>query len=156
DEAFRTRSLVLQPGAQGQSLLLLPARERLPTLFALSGLVLILSCLNIAGLMLVRGSARKGELAVRVSMGATRGRLATLMLAESVLLALPAALLSLPVALLTLSVIASTFPAIQASPFSTFEASAAFDVSVDFAAMLVAISGAMLSALAFTLLPVTD
>src|SRR5690606_32182236 len=49
DEAFRTKSLVLEPGAQGQSLLFAPARERLEMLLAVSGVVLLLCCANVAG-----------------------------------------------------------------------------------------------------------
>src|SRR5690606_24059866 len=106
-QRFRTKSLALEPGAHGQSLLVAPASERLETLFALSAVVLLLCCANVAGLMLVRSAARTGEMAVRASMGATRVRLASLLFAESLLLALPAALLSIPIALLTLRIIAS-------------------------------------------------
>ena len=93
-EAFRTRPLVLEPGARGQtspSRTLDPARNSLELLLAVSGAVLLLCCANVAGLMLVRSTARTGEIAVRASMGATRGRLASLLLAESLALALPAA-----------------------------------------------------------------
>src|SRR5690606_35808361 len=106
--------------------------------------VLLLCCANIAGLMLVRGSARSAEMALRASIGATRMRLASLLLTESLLLALPAALLSLPVALLTLRAVQSV-PGLPAS---------AFDVRLSFAAALVAIGAAVLSALAFGLYPV--
>ncbi|HEX5420801.1 MAG TPA: FtsX-like permease family protein, partial [Gammaproteobacteria bacterium] len=143
-DAFRTKSLVLEPGARGQSSLLAPVQGRLEMLFAVSGVVLLLCCANIAGLMLVRGSARSGEMAVRASMGATRGRLASLLLAESLLLALPAVLLSLPVALLSLRGIASGMPGIPP---------AAFDVGLDVRAALVAIGVAAVSAVVFGLCP---
>ena len=103
-EAFRARTLVLEPGARGQtnSGILLGIGIVLMVLSLMSGLVLLLCCANVAGLMLVRGTERAGEMAVRASMGASRGRLASLLAAESLVLALPAALLSLPVALLVL------------------------------------------------------
>jgi predicted permease len=150
-EQFRTKSLALEPGAHGQSTLLsglpplaAPLRDRLQMLLAVSGAVLLLCCANVAGLILVRGAARTGEIAVRASMGATRGRLASLLLAESLMLALPAAVLSLPVALLTLRGIASGRTGIPA---------AAFDADLNLGAALVAIGVAVGSALAFGLIP---
>ncbi|HZF27643.1 MAG TPA: ABC transporter permease [Gammaproteobacteria bacterium] len=148
-ESFRTRALVLEPGARGQthSRTLVPARNSLEMLLAVCGAVLLLCCTNVAGLMMVRGAARSGEMAVRASMGATRHRIASLLLAESLALALPAALLSLPVALLTLRGIASGVPGIPTT---------GFDVELGVAAMLVAVGAAVVSALAFGLFPLRD
>jgi putative ABC transport system permease protein len=149
-EAFRTRPIVLEPGARGQtsaSRTLDPARNSLELLLAVSCGVLLLCCANVAGLMLVRSTARTGEIAVRASMGATRGRLASLLLAESLVLALPAALLSLPIALVTLRAAARGVPRIP---------TAAFDVELSAAAALVAIGAAVLSAVVCGLLPLRD
>jgi predicted permease len=151
-DEFRTRPLVLEPGVRGQTngegLLIIRI-----TAFALSmlgGLVLLLCCANVAGLMLVRATERTGEMAVRASMGASRGRLASLLAAESLVLALPAALMSLPVALLILRG-PSRMPGIPEDVSRALELVS--DVSLSATAVVVAIGAAAASALAVGLFP---
>jgi putative ABC transport system permease protein len=145
-EAFRTRALTLEPGARGQtsSRVLLPARISLTLLLAASGFVLLLCCANVAGLILLRATTRTGEMALRVSLGATRTRLTSLLAAESFVVALPAALLSLPIASLVLGV-ASRVPGMPET---------AADAGLSVAAALVAIAVAVASAVVVGLLPV--
>ncbi|HUQ87563.1 MAG TPA: ABC transporter permease [Vicinamibacterales bacterium] len=64
------------------------------TLVALTGLVLLVACTNLANLVLARGTARQGELAVRMAMGASRARLIWEQCIDSVLLAVTGALAS--------------------------------------------------------------
>jgi putative ABC transport system permease protein len=58
------------------------------TIFCAAGAVLLVGCVNLAGIALSRAAARQRELAVRIALGATRGQLTRLLLTESFVLAL--------------------------------------------------------------------
>jgi putative ABC transport system permease protein len=107
---FRDKTLVLEPGARGQSSVRDVTGAPLALLLCATAIVLLIACVNIANLMLARGTGRRGEMAIRSSLGAAPQRLLALLSIEALLLAALAALASLPVALATLYGIGTMVP----------------------------------------------
>ena len=100
-DGYRGLRFGVIPGGRGVSRLRDMHGTSLSLLFGLTGLVLLITCGNLATLMLARASAREREIAVRVAIGASRRRLVSQMLIESLLVAAGGAALAVPVALLS-------------------------------------------------------
>ena len=107
---FRERTVAIESGRRGQSLLHGETQRPLTILLAITALVTLIACANVANLLLARGATRTGEMAVRLSLGASRRRLLAQLLMESLLLAVLGGAASLLVAMGTVRFIQSMLP----------------------------------------------
>ena len=107
---FLAKRVVIQPGARGQSDMAKDAAPALFMLFAITGLVLLIACANIANLLMARATSRELEMAIRLSLGATRRQLLAQLLTETMTLAVIGGALSLAFASWTLQGVSALLP----------------------------------------------
>jgi predicted permease len=97
-KTFKAFRLAVYPAGAGVSYLRDQYNTSLEFLLAITGLVLLIACANLANLMLARASVKQREVAIRMALGASRGRLLRQMLLESALLAMIGAALGVVLA----------------------------------------------------------
>ena len=114
---FRAKPIVVEPGSRGQSGIPGRAGPSLRILLGVTAFVLLIACANIANLLLARSAARSGEIAIRLSIGASRRQLIAQLLTESCLLAILGGAAGVLVAQWTLGVLASLLPAFATAGF---------------------------------------
>jgi predicted permease len=141
---FRAKEITVEDGRRGQSDVYREASTPLILLFSITGIVLLIACANIANLLLARAANREMEMAVRLSLGATRRQLLAQLLTESVVLAFLGGILSLAFAQWTLAGISSLLPG---------EITAALPFKMSWAAVAFAGAMSLVTGLAFGLFP---
>ncbi|HJQ38483.1 MAG TPA: ABC transporter permease [Thermoanaerobaculia bacterium] len=121
-------------------------REARPRLFILSAAVLavlFIACINVAGLMLARADARARELAVRASIGASRGRLVRQLLTESIVVSLVGGTAGFALAWWLTRMIVAFAPALPRAQ----------NIEINLPVLLFAIGASVASAILFGVIP---
>jgi predicted permease len=107
---FRRKTVEVESGSRGQSVAVTEGAVPLSMLFAMTALVLLVACANLANLQLARASHLARDIAVRLAIGANRRRVVGQLLLESCLIGALGGIGGVIVALLTLSLLATLLP----------------------------------------------
>jgi predicted permease len=123
-----------------------PAPVRLPflafigLLFALTAALMAIACSNVAGMLLARAATRRREMATRLALGASRGRLISQLLTETMLLFVAAGVAALPLTMWLISGLEGFLPALPVAinlPLSVNPRAATFALGLAFATAVI-------------------
>jgi predicted permease len=118
-ERYLRQHISLRPAAQGINLLAAAWGEALLILMGMVGLVLMITCANVAGLLMAKGAARRKEIAVRMALGAGRRAVVRQLLLESLVLGAAGGLAALWVAVWSSQVLIHLLPEDAAGGLAT-------------------------------------
>ena len=85
-------------------------RSAVLILFGAVGVVMLIACVNLAGLLLIRATGHRQEIAIRLALGASRGRIVQQLLVESIMLSLIGGVLGLVIAFWAIDILVSFRP----------------------------------------------
>jgi putative ABC transport system permease protein len=139
------------PENRGWGVTLMPMQEwtvrglRQPLFIFLAAVacILLITCANVAGLLVARGAGRSSELAIRSSLGASRARLVRQLVTESVVLALAGGGLGALLAWTTIGTLVPLFPVSLPAAW----------IAVDVRVIVIAIAASVLTGVAFGIIP---
>ena len=144
-EAYKSFRLAAYPAGSGVSMLRDAYDRSLQLLLAFTGLVLLIACANLANLMMARASSRQREMAIRIALGASRGRLLRQLLVESGLLAFGGAACGVAMA--------GPLSRLLVASLSTSQDSIQLAIATDWRVLLFAATVATLTAIVFGTFP---
>jgi predicted permease len=142
---YQRRTFETVPAGSGLSYVRVQYRQALFVLMGVVGVVLLIACANVANLLLARAALRQREIAIRIALGAERGRLIRQLLTESLLLSFAGAAFGALFANWGCRVLVGFLP--------SFGTRAFLDLAVDSRVLFFTIGVAMLTGLLFGIAP---
>jgi len=137
--------LYAEPGSTGFTRIRLMFRKPLVAVFSMCGGILLLACLNLASLLMARGTARQRELATRMALGASRRRLIQQLLIEGLLLGIAGTAAGLALAPAVSRLLAAVLLGGRTDTY--------LDTSLDWRVFAFAAAASVLATLLFALVP---